>query len=46
MCGCVYNFSVSHFEYQDKKTRLSKYAFNLTINIYNIKIHIIQYVIV
>ncbi len=27
-------------EYRDKKARLSKYAFNLNINIYNIKIHI------
>ncbi len=38
--SCVYNFLLSHFEHRDKKARLSKCAFNLTINIYNIKIHI------
>ncbi len=38
--AAYYNSSVRYFECRDKRARLSKYAFNLTINIYNIKIHI------
>lgn len=34
-------FQLAILNIQDKKEKLSKCAFNLTVNVYNIKVHLI-----